>query len=261
MPEGTKNVQYIIAVGSGKGGVGKSTVSANLAAALKQHGFRVGLVDMDIYGPSVGKMFGIPGRTPLQGIEETNAILPLELHGLKIMSFSFLLEEGQAVAWRGPLLNGAVNQLLNDVEWGELDYLIIDLPPGTGDVQLTLTQNASLAGAVVVSTPQSVALADATRAIDMFQKVNVPILGIIENMSEYVCPKCGHISHIFHQHGGEQLSETYGAPLLGQIPLQTEIMDAGEAGIPIVMREPEGPIAERYAGVVKQLREEVKKYN
>lgn len=254
-----KNIKNVIAVGSGKGGVGKSTVAANLAAALTLAGKSVGLVDMDIYGPSVGKLFGIPGRIPMQAMDE-NTLLPVEKEGVKLMSFSFLLEEDQAVAWRGPLLNGAVRQLLFDIQWGELDYLIIDLPPGTGDVQLSLSQYISLDGAIVVSTPQSVALADAVRAISMFEKVNIPILGVIENMSEFVCPNCGHVTHIFSHAGTEEVVKKFGVPHLGNIPLQAEIMESGESGKPIVMDQPDGPVADSYREVIRKMEGEIEKY-
>ncbi len=253
------NIKNIIAVGSGKGGVGKSTVSANIAAALVTQGKKVGLVDLDIYGPSVGQLFGMSGRIPVQAVNE-NTILPVEVHGVKLMSFSFLMDEDQAVVWRGPLLNGAVKQLLFDVQWGELDFLILDLPPGTGDVQLSLSQLISLDGAVVVSTPQSVALADAKRAISMFEKVSIPILGIVENMSEFVCPNCGHVTHVFSKHGGAALAEKFGVPSLGNIPLMPEIMESGETGKPIVLQDPEGPVAHAYNEIVKNMMTEVEKY-
>lgn len=260
MSEQTReNIKNIIAVGSGKGGVGKSTVSANLAAALASKGFSVGLVDLDIYGPSVGKLFGMSGRIPIKAINE-NTILPVEVKGIKLMSFSFLMDEEQAVVWRGPLLNGAVKQLLFDVQWGELDYLILDLPPGTGDVQLSLSQLINLDGAVVISTPQSVALADAYRAINMFQKVNIPILGVVENMSEFVCPNCGHVTHIFSKQGGHAMAEKFGVPSLGSIPLMPEIMESGEKGLPIVFEHPDGAVAQAYGEIVAHLETEVEKY-
>ena len=254
-----KDVKNIIAVGSGKGGVGKSTISANLAMSLVSQGNRVGLVDMDIYGPSLGKMFGMVGQVDLRILRQ-DKIEPVETHGLKMMSFSFLLDPEQALTWRGPILNNAVHQLLFEIVWGELDYLIIDLPPGTGDVQLSLAQMVNVDGAVIVSTPQSVAIQDAQRAVTMFHQVGVPILGIVENMSEYICPECGHISHIFSRHGMHKLAEQLDVPLLGSIPLQEEIMSSGEEGSPIVAREPEGPIAEIYRKVTSALDEQLAKY-
>ncbi len=251
------NIKNIIAVGSGKGGVGKSTVSANLAATLVSEGHATGLVDLDIYGPSLGKLFGKTGRIPIEAKDEAT-ILPVDVNGLKLMSFSFLMEEEQAVVWRGPLLNSAVRQLLFDVHWGELDYLILDLPPGTGDVQLSLSQLISLDGALVVSTPQSVALADATRAINMFQKVNIPVLGIIENMSEFVCPACGHKTHIFSSKGGMHLAEKFGVPVLGHLPLQTEIMESGEEGKPFVWMENGSPILDTYKDIIYRMNEQIK---
>ena len=254
-----KNVKNLIAVGSGKGGVGKSTISANLASSLVKKGFRVGLVDMDIYGPSLGKMFGKIGQVDLRIIRQSK-IIPVEVQGLKLMSFSFLLDPEQALTWRGPILNNAVHQLLFEVVWGELDYLIIDLPPGTGDVQLSLAQMVNVDGAIIVSTPQSVAIMDAQRAVTMFNQVGVPILGIVQNMSEYVCPECGHISHIFSKNGLESLSQSLGVPLLGSIPLQQEIMESGEDGTPIVIREPEGVVAGVYNSLVEKLDSEIEKY-
>jgi ATP-binding protein involved in chromosome partitioning len=247
-----KKVKHIIAVGSGKGGVGKSTVSANLAAALKSKGFNVGLVDTDVYGPSVGKLFGYDGAVELTQ-HRRGIIAPIISHGIKLMSFSFMLHPEQALIWRGPLLNNAVHQLLFEIEWGELDYLIVDLPPGTGDVQLSLAQMTNLTGAIVVSTPQSVAILDAQRAITMFRQVGVPVIGLIENMSEFICPKCGHVSHIFSKAGVQKISEAERFPLLGSVPLMTEIMESGEAGLPIVLKEPQGAVAQAYYKIAESL--------
>ncbi len=247
-----KKVKHIIAVGSGKGGVGKSTVSANLACALKAKGFNVGLVDTDVYGPSVGKMFGFEGAVELR-LHRRDILAPVEKHGIKLMSFSFMLHPEQALIWRGPLLNNAVHQLLFEVEWGELDYLIVDLPPGTGDVQLSLAQMTNLTGAVVVSTPQSVAILDAQRAITMFRQVGVPVLGLIENMAEFVCPKCGHVSHIFSKDGVSKAADAAGYPVLGKVPLMTEIMESGEEGLPVVLKDPEGPVAKAYSSIADSL--------
>lgn len=227
-------VDKIILVGSGKGGVGKSTVTLNLGQTLVKMGYKVGLLDADIYGPSLGKMLGLPGRQNV--IVKNDTIMPLEAHGLKVISFSFLIDEDQPVAWRGPMLGKTLQQFLYDIEWGKLDFLIIDLPPGTGDTQLSLAQLVKNDAAIVVTTPQSVAILDAQRAVTMFNEVNVPVAGIIENMSEYICPHCHKSSHIFSKGGGSQLAQKYNSVLLGQIPLTQELMQASENGTPL-MRE------------------------
>ncbi len=253
-----KGVKNVIAIGSGKGGVGKSTVAANLAAALSHLGNKVGLMDADIYGPSIGKMFGLQGKQALQG--EGNKIVPFEVSGLKLISFSFLLDADQAVIWRGPMLGKAIEQFLYEVVWGELDYLIIDLPPGTGDVQLSLAQLVDLDGAIIVTTPQNVALADASRAVMMFHEVKVPILGVIENMSSFVCPSCGHETDIFSKNGGEAFAAKFRVPSLGGIPLRKEIMESGENGLPIVLKDPDGETAKAYAAIAAKIPAEVEKY-
>jgi ATP-binding protein involved in chromosome partitioning len=251
-------VKRIIAIGSGKGGVGKSTVTVNLAAALNNKGYKVGILDADIYGPSAGKMFGINGKVALQSDEER--IWPIEKHGIKVMSFSFLIDENQPVVWRGPMLGKAVEQFLYDVVWGELDYLLVDLPPGTGDVQLSLAQLIDLNGAIIVTTPQNVAILDASKAGAMFAQVKVPILGVIENMSEFICPHCGKSSKIFSAGGGKNLSMSFQAPLLGHIPLTLEIMESGETGNPLVNANPTGIIAEAYSSIANRLEEEIAKW-
>lgn len=229
-------IKNIVAVASGKGGVGKSTVAVNLAAALAQTGAAVGLLDADIYGPSVPRLLGLAGRKPQVG---NKRLLPLRNFGLKTMSIGFLVGEDQAMIWRGPMVAGAINQLLNDVAWGELDYLIIDLPPGTGDAQLTLAQKAPVTGAVVVTTPQDIALLDGQKGIAMFRKVKVPILGIVENMSVFICPSCGHESHIFASGGADQLGEKYHADVLVHVPLDIQIRQDSDAGTPIVVAHPD----------------------
>lgn len=254
-----KGVKNIIAVGSGKGGVGKSTVSANIAIAMAQRGLKVGLLDADIYGPSLGKLFGLTGKVALDG-DGKNKIYPVEKEGIKLISFSFLLNPDQAVVWRGPMLGKALEQFLYEMDWGELDYLIIDLPPGTGDVQLSLAQLVDVDGAVIVTTPQNVALLDASRAVNMFQQVKIPILGVIENMSGFVCPHCGKTTHIFSKNGADTFSAKYKVPTLGHIPLEKSIMDSGEEGKPIVAVQPDGEISKAYAGVVDMLALEVAKY-
>ncbi len=230
--QGVKNT---IAVASGKGGVGKSTVAVNLAVSLALDGATVGLLDADIYGPSIPLMMGINTRPQLSN----QKLLPLEAHGVKVMSIGFLVDPMEAVIWRGPMVSGAVKQFMSDVEWGNLDYLIFDLPPGTGDIHLTLVQTIPLSGAVVVTTPQDISLADARKAHRMFEKVKVPVLGIIENMSYYICSNCGHREDIFANGGGERAAAQLGAPFLGGIPIYTPIRVGGDIGRPIVVMEPE----------------------
>ncbi len=241
-------VDRILAIASGKGGVGKSTVSSNLAVALAKQGRRVGLLDADIYGPSQPRMMGVNKRP---SSPDGKTIIPLQAHGVTMMSIGLMLEEDQAVVWRGPMLMGALQQMLGQVEWGELDVLIVDLPPGTGDVQLTLAQKAKVTGAIVVSTPQDVALIDARKAMNMFEKTKTPILGMIENMSTYVCPKCGHEAHLFGHGGAKDEAERLGLPFLGAIPLELDIRLAGDSGTPIAATD--SPIAEAYADIARRL--------
>ncbi|HEX6851216.1 MAG TPA: Mrp/NBP35 family ATP-binding protein [Candidatus Polarisedimenticolaceae bacterium] len=232
-------VRHLVAVASGKGGVGKSTVAVNLAVALAKRGARVGLVDADIYGPSIPLMMGVDERPALDA--SGSRLVPFERFGVRFMSIGFLVEKDQAVIWRGPMVMKAVEQLLRDVAWGELDVLIVDMPPGTGDAQLTLSQKVRLAGAVVVTTPQDVALADATKGVAMFRKVGVPVLGIVENMSFFTCPHCGERSEIFGHGGGREEARRLGVPFLGEIELDPAIRDGGDAGRPIVEASPESP--------------------
>lgn len=254
------NVKRIIAVGSGKGGVGKSTVATNLAISLNLAGYKVGLIDGDIYGPSLGKMFGISGSQSLSGDGE-NFIYPQEVHGVKLISFSFLLKDDQAVVWRGPMLGKAIEQFLFQVMWGELDYLILDLPPGTGDVQLSLAQLAKVDGALLVTTPQAVALQDARRAAFMFMGVNIPLLGIVENMSVFHCPECGHEAHIFSKNGAASLSADLNIPHLMSLPLEPEIMLSCENGKPIVLTQKDSPIIQHYQELVEKLEASLEKQN
>ncbi|MCG3138429.1 MAG: Iron-sulfur cluster carrier protein [Phycisphaerae bacterium] len=225
-----REVRNVVAIGAGKGGVGKSTAAVLVAVGLARDGARVGLMDADVYGPSIPKMMGVEEERPqLQG----STIKPIERWGVKIMSMGFLIDRQRAVIWRGPMVHGAVKQFLEQVDWGELDYLIVDLPPGTGDVPLTLAQSIPMTGSVVVCTPQDVALLDATRAVRMYQQLNVPCLGIIENMSYYLCPHCGHRDEIFAHGGAERAAEELGVPYLGEIPLNITIRQSGDAGSPV----------------------------
>jgi ATP-binding protein involved in chromosome partitioning len=237
-------VHNIIAVASGKGGVGKSTVAVNFALALAQEGARVGILDADIYGPSQPRMLGLMGRRP--ETRDGKTLEPLAAHGLEAMSVGFLVDERQPMAWRGPMVTSALNQLLMQTNWGNLDYLVVDMPPGTGDIQLTLAQRVPVSGAVIVTTPQDIALADARKGLEMFQKVHVTVLGVVENMSIHVCSSCGHEEHIFGEHGGRELSEQYGVPLLGALPLDKRIREETDAGKPTVAADPTGPLARAF---------------
>ncbi len=247
-PMKPSGVKRILAVGSGKGGVGKSTVSSNLAVALAKQGRKVGLLDADIYGPSQPRMMGASGRP---ASPDGKIIEPLHAHGVTLMSIGFMLEEGKAVVWRGPMLMGALQQMLGQVNWGELDVLIVDLPPGTGDVQLTLCTKAELTGAIVVSTPQDVALLDARKALDMFKTLKTPVLGLIENMSFFTCPDCGSQHEIFGSGGVASEAETLGLPLLGALPIDLETRLAGDGGTPIAAGD--GPMAQAYGRIAEGL--------
>lgn len=242
-------VKHVIAISSGKGGVGKSTVSVNLAVAMGLSGARVGLLDADIYGPNIPMMMGIE-KTPEQ---RDGKISPAESHGVKLISMGFFVPEDQAVVWRGPMVHTAIQQLFRDVLWGELDYLLIDLPPGTGDAQLTLSQLVPLAGAVTVTTPQEVALHDVRKGMMMFQKVNVPLLGIVENMSYFVCGHCGERTEIFAHGGGERAAETLGVPFLGRVPIDPAIREGGDTGRPLVVADPNSPQAKAFREIAGQI--------
>jgi len=248
------NIKHIIAVASGKGGVGKSTTTVNLALALQSLGASVGLLDADIYGPSQQKMLGIADdvKPEQQGGQ---FLLPVKAHGLKTMSMGFLANDRTPMVWRGPMAGGALVQMLEQTLWGDLDYLVIDMPPGTGDIQLTLSQKATVAGAVIVTTPQDIALLDAQKGIEMFRKVNVPILGIIENMAVHVCSQCGHKEHIFGADGGQRIAQDYGVPLLASLPLSLSIREQTDAGNPTVVAEPESAAAVSYLEAAKAVRE------
>jgi ATP-binding protein involved in chromosome partitioning len=240
-------VAHVVAVASGKGGVGKSTVAANLAVALARLGHRVGLLDADIYGPSVPTMFGITDRPRVIG----NRVLPFERYGVRLMSLGFIVDTDTPVIWRGPMVMKALEQMLADVEWGALDYLVADFPPGTGDAQLTMAQKIPMAGAVVVTTPQDVALIDARKGLAMFRKLEVPVLGVVENMSTFVCPNCGHQTAVFKHGGGERTAAELGTEFLGRIPLDAAIAEGGDAGTPIVVAQPEGPHAAAFRRIAE----------
>ncbi len=242
-------VKHVIAVSSGKGGVGKSTVTVNMAVALQQEGFRVGVMDADIYGPNLPMMMGVTKEPTKEG----EKITPAEGQGVKVISMGFFVPEDTPVVWRGPMVHGAIQQFFRDVVWGELDYLLIDLPPGTGDVPLTLSQLVPLTGAITVTTPQEVALSDVRKGMMMFQKVNVPLLGVVENMSYFVCGHCGERNEIFSYGGGEQAAKKFGVPFLGRVPLDPAIREGGDTGSPIVVNNPESPQTEAFFQIVRTL--------
>ncbi len=243
-------IKHIIAVASGKGGVGKSTTSVNLALALQGLGLKVGILDADIYGPSLPKLFALRGKPQ---VKEGRILEPLDGYGLKVMSIGFLIEEEAAVIWRGPMVMSALQQMLREVAWGELDVLVVDMPPGTGDAQLTMAQAVPLAGSVIVSTPQDLALIDARRGIAMFKRVEVPILGLIENMSYFLCPSCGTRSDIFGHGGARHEAERLGVPFLGEVPLHMDIRERSDAGLPVVATQPDGPHARIYADMARKV--------
>jgi len=245
-----EKVKNIVAVASGKGGVGKSTTAVNLALALQAEGAKVGLLDADIYGPSQQMMLGVaPDQRPDQ--HDQQYLLPVEAQGLKTMSMGYLTTDKTPMVWRGPMAGGALKQLLTQTWWGDLDYLIIDMPPGTGDIQLTLSQSASLTGAVIVTTPQDIALIDAQKGVEMFRKVEVPVLGVIENMAIHICSECGHREALFGEGGGERIAKDYSVPLLGALPLSLQIRQQLDAGTPTVTAEPEGDIARLYGEIAR----------
>ena len=238
------NVSNVIAVASGKGGVGKSTTAVNLALALSSQGASVGLLDADIYGPSIPLMMGIPDEQPLS--EDGESMIPLSAHGLQVMSIGFLIDTDQPMAWRGPMVTQALNQMLMQTRWQELDYLIVDMPPGTGDIQLTLSQRVPVSGAVIVTTPQDIALLDARKGLQMFRKVSIPVLGIVENMSTHICSECGHEDPLFGSGGGQRMAEDYEVELLGQLPLERSIREMTDGGTPTVAADPDSPAAAAY---------------
>jgi ATP-binding protein involved in chromosome partitioning len=244
------NVKNIIAVASGKGGVGKSTVAVNLALALAAEGASVGMLDADIYGPSQPTMLGIHGRPETR---DGKSIEPMEGHGIQAMSIGFMIDVETPMVWRGPMVTQALEQLLNETRWRDIDYLVVDLPPGTGDIQLTLAQRVPVTGAVIVTTPQDIALLDARKGLKMFEKVNIPILGLVENMSLHICPNCGHESHIFGEGGAARMANDYKVDVLGQVPLDIRIREQADSGKPSVVAEPQSRIAEIYRGIARRV--------
>ena len=252
-------IRNIVAVGSGKGGVGKSTTAVNLALALAAGGARVGVLDADVYGPSIPTMLGLSGRPDSP---DGKSILPMHAHGVEAMSIGLLVDQDAPMIWRGPMATSALMQLLNDTLWGGeegLDFLVVDLPPGTGDIQLTLAQKIPVAGAVIVTTPQDVATLDARKALKMFEKVEVAVLGLVENMAQHVCSNCGHVEHLFGDGGGQRMATQYGVPLLGSLPLEIGIRAQGDAGVPIVVAAPDSPAAQAYRATARRLVEALEK--
>jgi ATP-binding protein involved in chromosome partitioning len=249
---GFGHVKHVIAVASGKGGVGKSTTAVNLALALDAEGAKVGLLDADIYGPSQGMMLGVAeGVRPT--VKDGKYFEPIKAHGLKAMSMSFMVTDNTPMVWRGPMASGALQQILTQTLWEDLDYLIVDMPPGTGDIQLTLSQKVPVAGAVIVTTPQDIALLDAIKGIEMFSKVDIPVLGIVENMSVHVCPECGHASHLFGAQGGKRIAQDLGVPLLGELPLAIEIREQADGGLPTVKADPDSAISALYRNAARHM--------
>ena len=245
-------IRNIVAVASGKGGVGKSTTAVNLALALEREGARVGLLDADIYGPSQGVMLGVPDGTRPE-IREQKMFVPMKVHGIEAMSMSFLVDENTPMVWRGPMVSSALQQLLTQTDWSDLDYLIVDMPPGTGDIQLTLSQRVPVSGAVIVTTPQDIALLDAVKGIEMFRKVEIPVLGIVENMSVHICQACGHVEHLFGAGGGAKIAAHYDTVMLGALPLSMLIREHGDAGTPTVAADPDGAVAHLYRDIARHM--------
>jgi ATP-binding protein involved in chromosome partitioning len=251
-------VKNVVLVGAGKGGVGKSTLALNLACGLARHGAKVGLLDADFHGPSIPVMTGV-NRRPVS--RDGKTLEPLDAHGIKVMSIGFLIEADQALIWRGAMVHGALMQLVRDVNWGDLDYLVLDLPPGTGDVPLTVAQQVRSSGAVLVTTPQDVALADVVRAKQMFDKLNVPVLGIVENMSQFICPHCGRGTHIFDTGGGKKAAELMAMRFLGEVPLELKIRQGGDQGLPVVVGHPDSPEAQAFMNIASQVAAAISREN
>lgn len=255
VPETLAGIKHIIAVASGKGGVGKSTTAVNLALALHHSGASVGLLDADIYGPSQPMMLGVEGSRP--EVIDQNFFKPISIQGLKVMSMGFLVTDQTPMVWRGPMASGALQQMLLQTMWGELDYLVVDMPPGTGDIQLTLAQRANLSGAVIVTTPQDIALLDAKKGIEMFRKVNVPVLGVVENMATHICSQCGHEEHIFGAGGGDRIAKEYQTEVLGSLPLSLAIREQVDNGLPSVKQDPNSDIAKLYMGIAEKIQQKL----
>lgn len=251
-----ESVKHVIAVASGKGGVGKSTVTANLALAMSQKGFKVGILDADIYGPSQALMLGVSDDVRPQMKDETT-FLPVEAHGLHTMSMAYLVTEKTPMVWRGPMVSGAFQQILTQTDWPDLDYLFIDMPPGTGDIQLTLSQKVQVAGAVIVTTPQDIALLDAKKGVEMFRKVKIPVLGVVENMSLHTCSNCGHSEPVFGEGGGDRIAREYDTVLLGQLPLALKVREQADSGAPSVVAEPDGDIAGFFSQIADNMNEQL----
>ena len=250
------HVRNIIAVGSGKGGVGKSTTAVNLALALAAEGLAVGVLDADVYGPSIPMMLGLSGRPDSP---DGKTIEPMRAHGIEAMSIGLLVDQDTPMIWRGPMATSALTQLLGETRWEALDYLVVDLPPGTGDIQLTMAQKIPVAGAVVVTTPQDIATLDARKALKMFEKLGIAVLGLVENMAVHVCSNCGHAEHVFGEGGGERMAAQYGVPLLGSLPLDASIREQGDAGTPIVAARPDSPVAAQWRALAARVVEELEK--
>jgi len=257
---GLESVRNVIAVASGKGGVGKSTTAVNLALALAREGARVGLLDADIYGPSQQIMLGVPEHQRPEGRDE-RFLLPVEAHGLQTMSMGYLVTEKTAMVWRGPMASGALQQMIAQTLWRDLDYLVVDMPPGTGDIQLTLAQKVPVSGAVIVTTPQDIALLDCKKGIEMFAKVDIPVLGVVENMAVHVCSRCGHAEHLFGAGGGERIAREYGVPLLGALPLDIRIREQTDGGNPTVAADPDGPLGTIYRELARRMALELLRRN
>jgi len=254
----TANIKWVIATTSGKGGVGKSTVSVNTALALAKFGYKVGLLDADIYGPNIPTMMGIEGVPVMLDPNHKDKILPTEKYGIKVLSIGNLVPKDAAIIWRGPMVHQAIKQFLEDVSWGDLDFLVVDLPPGTGDAQITLTQETKVSGGIIVITPQNVAMSDAEKAYDFFEKLKIPTLGVIENMSYFICPHCGARTDIFDHGGAKKFAEEKGLTFLGEIPIDVEVREGGDKGKPIVIANPTSPVAQAFEDVARSIVEKVK---
>jgi ATP-binding protein involved in chromosome partitioning len=259
--EKVSNIRYVIATTSGKGGVGKSTVSVNIAVSLAKLGFKTGLLDADLYGPNIPTMMGIEGAPVAVDKEHKDKILPMEKYGVKVLSIGNMVPKDAAIIWRGPLIHQAIKQFLDDVTWGNLDFLVVDLPPGTGDAQITLAQETHVSGGIIVITPQHVAMSDAAKANDFFKKLKIPVLGVIENMSYFICPNCGARSDIFSHGGGKKFAAENSLPFLGEIPIDLEVREGGDKGKPVVISNPDSPIAKSFEGAARNIIEKIKVLN